>query len=72
LKRLLLAFLVALLLPAVVQATIGESQYHPLAVFVVAGAVRQGVHGDLAVEFAMLYRRSGMGGPPAKRIKSGS
>lgn len=34
--RLLLAFLGAPLVPAVVQATIGERQYHPLAVFVVA------------------------------------
>ncbi|MFZ5784312.1 MAG: hypothetical protein ACOY4R_29300 [Pseudomonadota bacterium] len=34
--RLLLAFLGAPLVPAAVQATIGESEYHPLAVFVVA------------------------------------
>lgn len=35
-KRILLACLVAPLLPAVLQAAFGESAYHPLAVFVVA------------------------------------
>jgi hypothetical protein len=36
LKRLLLAFLSAPLLPAALQAALGESEYHPLAVFVIA------------------------------------
>jgi hypothetical protein len=35
-KRLLLAFLVAPLPPSVVQATVGDSDYHPLAVLVIA------------------------------------
>jgi hypothetical protein len=39
LKRLLLAFLSAPLLPAALQAALGESEYHPLAVFVIAAIV---------------------------------
>ncbi|HKH67924.1 MAG TPA: hypothetical protein VKA75_11185 [Reyranella sp.] len=35
-RRLLLAFLSAPLLPAALQAALGESEYHPLAVFVIA------------------------------------
>jgi hypothetical protein len=36
LRRLLLAFLSAALLPAALQAALGESEYQPLAVFVIA------------------------------------
>jgi len=36
LKRFLLAFLSAPLLPAGLQAALGEGEYHPLAVFVIA------------------------------------
>lgn len=36
LTRLLIAFLSAPLLPAALQAALGESEYHPLAVFVIA------------------------------------
>jgi hypothetical protein len=39
LKRLLLAFLSARLLPAALQAALGGSEYHPLAVFVIAAIV---------------------------------
>ena len=38
-KRLALAFLAAPLLPAVLQAVLVETQYHSLAIFVVACAI---------------------------------
>jgi hypothetical protein len=57
--RLLLAFLGAPLVPAVVQATIGESQYHPGAVFVAAMAIIYVLQLVVGIPGYLLLHRSG-------------
>jgi len=58
-KRLLLAFLSAPLVPAVIQATIGESQYHPGAVFVAAMAIIYVLQLVVGIPGYILLHRSG-------------
>ncbi len=57
--RLLLAYLAAPLVPAVVQATVGESQYHPGAVFVVAMVIIYILQLVVGIPGYLLLYRSG-------------
>jgi hypothetical protein len=58
-KRLLLGFLVAPLVPAVVQTTVGESQYHPGAVFVVAVVILYFLQLVAGIPGYLLFHRTG-------------
>ena len=65
LKRLLLAYLSAPLLPAVLQAALGESEYHPLAVFVIAAIVIYVLELIVGIPGYLFLRRAGRHRLPA-------
>ena len=64
-RRLLLAYCLAPLLPALVHALIADSDYHPLAVFVVAAIVIYVLLLAIGMPGHLLLRRSNRCGAPA-------
>ena len=68
LKRLPLACLSAPLLPAALQAALGESEYHPLAVFVVAAIAIYVLELIVGIPGYLFLRRTGRHRLPASAL----